>query len=108
MAMDDQTEADEKVLTFDVADEALERAASAERQAYTWVYCTNGYYWYDCNWPQVARSVWPKVKRPPPLGGDATTRGSRWLLWYDGRTERRMPRFRSVPQSAALAAWRCS
>jgi hypothetical protein len=53
MAMDDQTEADEKVLTFDVPDEALERVASAEqRQAYTWVYCTNGWYWYDCNWPQ--------------------------------------------------------
>jgi inorganic pyrophosphatase len=51
-AMDDQTESDEKILTFDVPDEALERAASAERQAVTWVYCTNGYYWYDCNWPQ--------------------------------------------------------
>jgi hypothetical protein len=51
-AMDDRTESDEKVLTFDVPDEALERAASAERQAVTWVYCTNGYYWYDCNWPQ--------------------------------------------------------
>ena len=51
-AMDDRTESDEKVLTFDVPDEALERAASTERQAFTWVYCTNGYYWYDCNWPQ--------------------------------------------------------
>ena len=45
-----KAEADDDVLTFDVADEALERAA--ERQAFTWVYCTNGYYWYDCNWPQ--------------------------------------------------------
>jgi len=35
-AMDDRTESDEKVLTFDVPDEALERAASAERQAFTW------------------------------------------------------------------------
>ena len=46
-----QAEADEDVLTFDVPDAALERAASAERQAVTFVYCTNGYYWYDCNWP---------------------------------------------------------
>jgi hypothetical protein len=47
-----QAESEEKILTFDVPDEALERAASAERQAFTWVYCTNGWYWYDCNWPQ--------------------------------------------------------
>ena len=47
-----QAEADKDVLTFDVPDAALERSASAERQAFTWVYCTNGYYWYDCNWPQ--------------------------------------------------------
>jgi hypothetical protein len=46
-----QAESEEKILTFDVPDEALERAASAERQAFTWVYCTNGWYWY-CNWPQ--------------------------------------------------------
>jgi len=43
-AMDDQTETDQKVLSFDVPDEALERAASAEQMAFTWVYCTNGYY----------------------------------------------------------------
>ena len=48
----ESTSQDEKVLSFDVPDEALERAAIAERQAFTWVYCTNGYYWYDCNWPQ--------------------------------------------------------
>ena len=47
-----QTKSNEKVLSFDVPDEALERAAIGERQAFTWVYCTNGYYWYDCNWPQ--------------------------------------------------------
>jgi hypothetical protein len=47
-----QAEGDEKILTFDIPDEALERAASAERQAFTWVYCTNGWYWYDCSWPQ--------------------------------------------------------
>ena len=50
--MDDLLELDEQVLTFDIPDEALERAANAERQASTWAYCTNGYYWYDCNWPQ--------------------------------------------------------
>ena len=49
--MDDLLELDEQVLTFDIPDEALERAASAERQASTWAYCTNGYYWYDCSWP---------------------------------------------------------
>jgi len=43
---------DEKILTFDIPDEALERAGSPEREASTWVYCTNGYYWYDCNLPQ--------------------------------------------------------
>ena len=48
----DKAEADEETLTFDITDEALERAASVERQANTLVYCTNGYYWYDCNWPQ--------------------------------------------------------
>jgi hypothetical protein len=31
--MEDQTQSDEKILTFDVSDEALERAASAERQS---------------------------------------------------------------------------
>jgi hypothetical protein len=33
--MDDQTESDEKILAFDVPDEAVERAASAERQGTT-------------------------------------------------------------------------
>jgi len=46
-----QAQIDEEILTFDIPDDALERAGSAERQAFTWVYCTNGYYWYDCNWP---------------------------------------------------------
>jgi len=48
----DKAEADEETLTFDITDETLERAASVERQAYTLVYCTNGWYWYDCSWPQ--------------------------------------------------------
>jgi hypothetical protein len=47
-----QAEGDEKIFTFDIPDEALERAASADGPAFTWVYCTNGYYWYDCSWPQ--------------------------------------------------------
>jgi hypothetical protein len=47
-----QVESDEKILNFDASDEALERAASAEQMGFTLVYCTNGYYWYDCNWPQ--------------------------------------------------------
>ena len=47
--MDDIFELDERILTVDIPDEALERTASAEQMAFTW---TNGYYWYDCNWPQ--------------------------------------------------------
>jgi hypothetical protein len=43
--MTSQAEADERILTFDVADEALERSASAEQKAFTVVYCT--YDW--CN-----------------------------------------------------------
>jgi hypothetical protein len=41
---------DEHNLAFDIPDAALERAASAERQAFTWVYCANS--WYYCEWPQ--------------------------------------------------------
>jgi hypothetical protein len=40
-----QAEADERILTFDVSDEALERAVSAEQKASTVVFCT--YDW--CN-----------------------------------------------------------
>jgi hypothetical protein len=47
--MDGRAETDENILALDISDEALERAASAEQMAFTW---TNGYYWYDCNWPQ--------------------------------------------------------
>jgi hypothetical protein len=44
-----QAEGDEEGLTFDIPDDALERAASAEQKAFTVVYCT--YDW--CNsWPQ--------------------------------------------------------
>jgi hypothetical protein len=45
-----RTEADYVILTFDVSDDALERAASAEGQALTWAYCTHP--WYHCPWPQ--------------------------------------------------------
>jgi hypothetical protein len=42
-----QAQADEEIiLTFDVSDEALERTASAEQQAYTWIYCTGA--WQYC------------------------------------------------------------
>jgi hypothetical protein len=48
-----KAEADEDILTFDAPDEVLERAGSAE-QAFTWVYCTNS--WYYCEWPQQVLS----------------------------------------------------
>jgi hypothetical protein len=45
-----QAEADEDILTFDIPDDALERASNAEQQAYTLAYCTHP--WYHCPWPQ--------------------------------------------------------
>ena len=45
-----QAEIDDEILTFDVPDDSLERAANAERQASTWAYCTHP--WYYCPWPQ--------------------------------------------------------
>ena len=45
-----KTETDEKILSSDVPDEALERAANTEQTAVTWIYCTN--HWYSCDWPQ--------------------------------------------------------
>ena len=50
--MNSQAEGDEEIFAFDIPDEALERAVSADRPVVTWVYCTNCYYLYDCNWPQ--------------------------------------------------------
>jgi hypothetical protein len=47
-----QADGDEEILTFDIPDDALERAASAEQNAFTLAYCTSGWYWYDCGWPQ--------------------------------------------------------
>ena len=46
-----QAESDEKILTFDVPDEALERATSAEQIALTMLYCTAD--WYSCGLPQI-------------------------------------------------------
>jgi hypothetical protein len=43
------TKIDEDILTFDVADDALERAAAAsDGQAITVGFCTQ---WYTCGWP---------------------------------------------------------
>ena len=44
------TEPDEKILTFDVPDDALERAAAVSdgQAAHTIGYCTH---WYHCYWP---------------------------------------------------------
>ena len=51
--MDDLLELDEQVLTFDIADEVLERAANAEQNGFTLAYCTS--YWDSCGLPSVAR-----------------------------------------------------
>ena len=45
------TESDDKILAFDLPDEALERAASAEQNAFTMLYCTSD--WYSCGLPQI-------------------------------------------------------
>jgi hypothetical protein len=44
--MDDLLELDAQVLTFDIADEVLERAANAERSAFTLAFCTSN--WDSC------------------------------------------------------------
>jgi hypothetical protein len=46
----DFVETDADILTFDVPDDALERAASAEQNAFTVAYCTHP--WYHCPSPQ--------------------------------------------------------
>ena len=46
----DAVDNDEEILTLDVPDEALERAANVEQQAVTWAHCTHP--WYYCPWPQ--------------------------------------------------------
>jgi hypothetical protein len=44
-----QADAVGEILTFDIPDDALERAASAEANALTWVPCTH--LPYDCGFP---------------------------------------------------------
>jgi hypothetical protein len=48
-----QTKADREILNFDVSDELLERAASAEQSGFTVAFCTS--YWDSCGLPAVAR-----------------------------------------------------
>jgi hypothetical protein len=45
----DVAEADVHILTFDIPDDALERAAGAA-PIMTLAPCT--FHWYDCTWPQ--------------------------------------------------------
>ncbi len=45
-----QAEADEEILSLNIPDDALERAANTEQTAFTSVYCTND--WYSCGLPQ--------------------------------------------------------
>jgi hypothetical protein len=44
--MDDLLELDAQVLTFEIADEVLERAANAEQSAFTLAFCTSN--WDSC------------------------------------------------------------
>jgi len=46
----DRAESDEEILSVDVSDNTLERATSAEQNAFTVVYCTTP--WYNCGLPQ--------------------------------------------------------
>jgi len=48
--MIERAEGDEEILSIDVSDCVLERAASAEQNAFTVVYCTTP--WYNCGLPQ--------------------------------------------------------
>jgi len=44
-------ETGDEIFSFEVADDALERAAGAsDAKAITWAYCTQ--VWYNCGWPQ--------------------------------------------------------
>lgn len=44
--MDDLLQLDLQVLTFDIADEVLERAANAEKGVFTLAFCTSN--WDSC------------------------------------------------------------
>ena len=45
-----QAKADREILSFDVSDELLERAANAQQRGFTWAYCTS--YWNSCGLPR--------------------------------------------------------
>jgi len=46
----DVAETDAHILTFDIPDDALERAAGDAAAFITLVPCT--FHWHDCHWPQ--------------------------------------------------------
>jgi hypothetical protein len=46
-----QTKADQEILSFDVSDELLERAANAPQSAFTMAFCTSN--WDSCGLPQI-------------------------------------------------------
>jgi hypothetical protein len=46
-----QTKADREILSFDVSDELLERAANVEKSGFTLSYCTS--YWNSCGLPSI-------------------------------------------------------
>jgi hypothetical protein len=48
-----QTRAEREILSFDISDELLERAANTEQSGFTLAYCTS--YWNSCGLPTVAR-----------------------------------------------------
>jgi len=50
MNLSDPAETDADILTPDVPDDALERAAAGVAPSITWVTCTSN--WFDCVWPQ--------------------------------------------------------
>ena len=45
-----QAEAGEQILTIDISDDVLERAANAEQSAFTLAFCTSN--WDSCGMPQ--------------------------------------------------------
>ena len=61
-------ESDEKILTFDVPDEALERAASAEQNAFTMLYCTRVQLRFAADCSVLAQQLRQlrKIHRNPP------------------------------------------
>ena len=73
-----QAESDENILTFDVPDETLERAASAEQNAFTMLYCTNDWQLqFAANGSVLARQprqLVPDSEWTPPLRARACTR----------------------------------